>query len=108
MKLQFSDYTLRQDILNKLSEEIVTGSVSARDKTTGLFTRANFVHSATFSKSFILIRLNEGSNLVLNLLEDGVEWNEKDIQLNFGEIISSSDLLVIFEKVILNYLYTEE
>lgn len=108
MKLKFSDYTLRQDILNKLSEEIVTGSVSARDKTTGLFTRANFVHSATFSKSFILIRLNEGSNLVLNLLEDGVEWNEKDIQLNFGEIISSSDLLVIFEKVILNYLYTEE
>ena len=108
MKLKFSDYTVRQDILNKLSEEIVTGSVSARDKTTGLFTRANFVHSVTFSKSFILIRLNEGSNLVLNLLEDGVEWNEKDIQLNFGEIISSSDLLAIFEEVVLNYLYTEE
>lgn len=108
MKLKFSDYTLRQDILNKLSEDLVTGSVSAKDKTTGLFTRANLVHSVTFSKTFILIRLNEGSNLVLNLLEDGVEWNEKDIQLNFGEIISSSDLLVIFEKVILNYLYTEE
>lgn len=108
MKLKFSDYTLRQDILNKLSEDLVTGSVSAKNKTTGLFTRANLVHSVTFSKTFILIRLNEGSNLVLNLLEDGVEWNEKDIQLNFGEIISSSDLLVIFEKVILNYLYTEE
>ena len=108
MKLKFSDYTLRQDILNKLSEDLVTESVSAKNKTTGLFTRANLVHSVTFSKTFILIRLNEGSNLVLNLLEDGVEWNEKDIQLNFGEIISSSDLLVIFEKVILNYLYTEE
>ena len=108
MKLKFSDYTLRQDILNKLSEELVTGSVSAKDKTTGLFTRANLVHSVTFSRTFILIRLNEGSNLVLNLLEDGVEWNEKDIQLNFSESIFSSDLLAVFEKVVLQYLYTEE
>lgn len=108
MKLKFSDYTLQQNILNKLSEDLVTGSVSARDKTTGLFTRANLVHSVTLSKTFIIIRLNEGSNLVLNLLEDGVEWNEKDIQLNFGEVIFSSDLLAIFEKVVLQYLYTEE
>lgn len=108
MKLKYSDYTLRQDILNKLSEDLVVGSVSARDKTTGLFTRANLVHSVTFSKTFVLIRLNEGSNLVLNLLEDKVDWNEKDIQLNFGEVIFSSDLLAIFKKVVLNYLYTEE
>lgn len=107
MELKFSDYTLQQNILNKLSEDLVTGSVSARDKTTGLFTRANLVHSVTLSKTFIIIRLNEGSNLVLNLLEDGVEWNEKDIQLNFGEVIFSSDLLAIFEKVVLQYLYTE-
>jgi hypothetical protein len=108
MELKFSDYTLQQDILNKLSEDLVTGSVSAKDKTTGLFTRANLVHSVTFSKTFILIRLNEGSNLVLNLLEDGVEWNEKDIQLNFGEVIFSSDLLSIFEKVVTRYLYEED
>ena len=107
MELKFSDYTLQQNILNKLSEDLVTGSVSARDKTTGLFTRANLVHSVTLSKTFIIIRLNEGSNLVLNLLEDGVEWNEKDIQLNFGEVIFSSNLLAIFEKVVLQYLYTE-
>ena len=107
MELKFSDYTLQQDILNKLSEDLVTGSFSAKDKTTGLFTRANLVHSVTFSKTFILIRLNEGSNLVLNLLEDGVEWNEKDIQLNFSESIFSSDLLAVFEKVVLQYLYTE-
>lgn len=107
MELKFSDYTLQQNILNKLSEDLVTGSVSARDKTTGLFTRANLVHSVTLSKTFIIIRLNEGSNLVLNLLEDGVGWNEKDIQLNFGEVIFSSDLLAIFEKVVLQYLYTE-
>lgn len=107
MELKFSDYILQQDILNKLSEDLITGSVSAKDKTTGLFTRANLVHSVTFSKTFILIRLNEGSNLVLNLLEDGVEWNEKDIQLNFSESIFSSDLLAVFEKVVLQYLYTE-
>lgn len=107
MELKFSDYTLQQNILNKLSEDLVTGSVSAGDKTTGLFTRANLVHSVTLSKTFIILRLNEGSNLVLNLLEDGVEWNEKDIQLNFGEVIFSSDLLAIFEKVVLQYLYTE-
>lgn len=108
MELKFSNYTLQQDILHKLSEDLVAGSVSAKDKTTGLFTRANLVHSVTFSKTFILIRLNEGSNLVLNLLEDGVEWNEKDIQLNFSESIFSSDLLAVFEKVVLQYLYTEE
>ena len=56
MKLKFSDYTKRQDILNKLSEDIVISHVSARDKTTGLFTSANLVHSVTFAKTFILIR----------------------------------------------------
>lgn len=54
MELKFSDYTLQQNILNKLSEDLVTGSVSARDKTTGLFTRANLVHSVTFSKPLLL------------------------------------------------------
>lgn len=108
MKLKFSDYTLRQDVLNRLSEELVTSSVSARDKKTGLYTRANLVHSVTFSKTFILIRLNEGSNLVLNLLEDKVEWNEKEVSLNFCAIISDLDLLFIIEKVVLQYLYVED
>lgn len=108
MKLKFSDYTKQYDLLNNLSENLIIGSASAKDKTTGLFTRVNLVHSVSFSKTFILIRLNEGSDLVLNLLEDRVEWNEKDIQLNFGGIISSSDLLAIFERRVLSYLYTED
>lgn len=108
MKLKFSDYTLRQDVLNKLSNEIVISYVSVRDKKTGLFTKANLVHSVTFAKTFILIRLNEGSNLVLNLLEDGVEWVEKDINLNFGDIVSDLDLLTIFEKLVVQYLYVED
>lgn len=108
MKLKFSDYTLRQDILNKLSEDIVISHVSARDKTTGLFTSANLVHSVTFAKTFILIRLNEGSNLVLNLLEDRIEWVEKDINLNFGAIVSDLDLLTAFERVVVHYLYLED
>lgn len=107
MKLKFSDYTKRQDILNRLSEDLVISHVSARDKTTGLFTRANLVHLVTFSKTFILIRLNEGSNLVLNLLEDGVEWNEKEVNLNFGDIVSDLDLLNAFERVVLQYLYVD-
>ena len=108
MKLKFSDYTKRQDILNKLSKDIVISHVSARDKTTGLFTSANLVHSVTFAKTFILIRLNEGSNLVLNLLEDGVEWNEKGVNLNFGDIVSDLDLLTTFERIVLSYLYAED
>jgi hypothetical protein len=108
MKLKFSDYTKRQDILNKLSEDIVISHVSARDKTTGLFTSANLVHSVTFAKTFILIRLNEGSNLVLNLLEGGVEWNEKEVNLNFGDIASDLDLLTAFENVVVHYLYVED
>lgn len=108
MKLKFSDYTLRPDILNKLSNEIVISYVSARDKKTGLFTKANLVHSATFAKTFILIRLSEGSNLVLNLLEDRVEWGENEVSLNFGDIISKLDLLTIIEKVVLQYLYVED
>lgn len=107
MKLKFSDYTLRPDVLNKLSNEIVISYVSARDKKTGLFTKANLVHSATFAKTFILIRLNEGSNLVLNLLEDRVEWGENEVSLNFGDIISKLDLLTIIEKVVLQYLYVK-
>lgn len=108
MRLKFSDYTLKQDVLNKLSEDIVISHVSARDKTTGLFTSANLVHSVTFAKTFILIRLNEGSNLVLNLLEDRVEWGENEVSLNFGDIISKLDLLIIIEKVVLQYLYVED
>lgn len=108
MKLKYTDYTLQQDILDKLSEELVTSSVSARDKKTGLFTRVNVVHSVTFAKTFILIRLNEGSNLVLNLLEDKVEWNEKEVSINFGDIISDLDMLFIIEKVVLQYLYVED
>ena len=108
MKLNYTDYTLQQDILDKLSEELVTSSVSARDKKTGLYTRANLVHSVTFSKTFILIRLNEGSDLVLNLLEDGVEWVEKEVNLNFGNIISDLELLTIFEKLVVQYLYVED
>lgn len=108
MKLKFSDYTLRQDVLNKLSEDIVVSHVSARDKKTGLFTKANLVHSAMFAKTFILIRLNEGSNLVLNLLEDRVEWGDNEVSLNFGEIDSKLDLLTAFEKVVIKYLYVED
>lgn len=108
MRLKYTDYTLQQDILDKLSEELVIGSVSAKDKKTGLYTRANLVHSVTFSKSFILIRLNDTSDLVLNLLEDGVEWVEKEVNLNFGELVSDLDLLTIFEKVVLYYLYIED
>lgn len=73
-----------------------------------MWTRANLVHSATFAKTFILIRLNEGSNLVLNLLEDGVEWDEQEVNLNFGNIISDLDLLTIFEKLVVQYLYVED
>ena len=58
MKLKFSDYTKQYDLLNNLSENLITGSASAKDKTTGLFTRVNLVHSVSFSKTFILIRLN--------------------------------------------------
>lgn len=108
MKLKYIDYTLQQDILNKLSEDIVISHVSARDKKTGLFTKANLVHSATFAKTFILIRLNEGSNLVLNLLEDRVEWGENEVSLNFGDSISKLDLLTAFEKVVIKYLYVED
>jgi hypothetical protein len=107
MKLKYEDYTKRQDVLNKLSNEIVISYVSARDKTTGLFTSANLVHSVTFAKTFILIRLNEGSNLVLNLLEDGVEWNENKVNLNFDDIVSDLDLLNAFKRVVLQYLYVD-
>lgn len=105
MKLKYEDYTERVDILNKLSDCIGAAYVSARDKKTGLWTRANLVHSVTFSKSFVLIRLNDNSDLVLNLLEDGVEWNEKEIRLEFGDLISKLELFDLFEKVIINYLY---
>lgn len=108
MRLKYEDYTERADILTKLGECIGVAYVSARDKKTGLWTRANLVHSVTFSKSFILIRLNDDSNLVLNLLEDGVEWVEKEVDLNFGYIISDLDLLPIFEKVVNDYLYVED
>ena len=45
--------------------------------------------------------------MVLNLLEDGVEWNEKEVNLNFGDIVSDLNLLTAFEKVVLQYLYVD-
>lgn len=108
MRLKYEDYTERADILNKLGECIGAACVSARDKKTGLWTRANLVHSVAFSKSFILIQLNDDSNLVLNLLEYGVEWVEDEINLNFGYIVSDLDLLSIFEKVVIDYLYVKD
>lgn len=105
MRLKYEDYTERADILNKLGECIGATYVSARDKKTGLWTRVNLVHSVTFSKSFIIIRLNDNSDLVLNLLDDGVEWNEKEIRLEFNDLISKLELFDLFEKVVINYLY---
>lgn len=105
MRLKYEDYTERADILNKLGECIGAACVSARDKKTGLWTRVNLVHSVTFSKSFIIIRLNDDSDLVLNLLEDGVEWDKTKVQLDFSDLISKLELFDLFEKVIINYLY---
>lgn len=108
MRLKYEDYTENVDILNKLGECIGAACVFARDKKTGLWTRVNLVHSVTFAKTFILIRLNDDSNLVLNLLEDGVEWVEEEVNLNVGYIISDLDLLPIFEKVVIDYLYVKD
>lgn len=105
MRLKYEDYTENVDILNKLGECIGAACVSARDKKTGLWTRVNLVHSVTFSKSFVLIRLNDDSDLVLNLLEDGVEWDKTKVQLEFGDFISKLKLFDLFEKVVINYLY---
>ena len=105
MRLKYEDYTERADILNKLGECIGATCVSARDKKIGLWTRVNLVHSVTFSKSFVLIRLNDDSDLVLNLLEDGVEWDKTKVQLDFSDLISKLELFDLFEKVIINYLY---
>lgn len=105
MRLKYEDYTERADILNKLGECIGAACVSATDKKTGLWTRVNLVHSVTFSKSFVLIRLNDDSDLVLNLLEDGVEWDKTKVQLDFSDLISKLELFDLFEKVIINYLY---
>lgn len=106
MRLKYEDYTENVDILNKLGECIGAACVSARDKKTGLWTRVNLVHSVTFAKTFILIRLNDDSNLVLNLY--GVEWVEEEVNLNVGYIISDLDLLPIFEKVVIDYLYVKD
>lgn len=106
MRLKYEDYTENVVILNKLGECIGAACVSARDKKTGLWTRVNLVHSVTFAKTFILIRLNDDSNLVLNLY--GVEWVEEEVNLNVGYIISDLDLLPIFEKVVIDYLYVKD
>ena len=105
MKLKYEDYTERAVILNRLGECIGAACVSATDKKTGLWTRVNLVHSVTFSKSFVLIRLNDDSDLVLNLLEDGVEWDKTKVQIDFSDLISKLELFDLFEKVIINYLY---
>lgn len=105
MRLKYEDYTDNVDILNKLGECIGAACVSARDKKTGLWTRVNLVHSVTFSNSSVLIRLNDDSDLVLNLLEDGVEWDKTKVQLDFNDLISKLELFDLFEKVIINYLY---
>lgn len=105
MKLKYEDYTERAVILNRLGECIGVACVSATDKKTGLWTRVNLVHSVTFSKSFVLIRLNDDSDLVLNLLEDGVEWDKTKVQMDFSDLISKLELFDLFEKVIINYLY---
>lgn len=105
MRLKYEDYTENVDILNKLGECIGAACVSARDKKTGLWTRVNLVHSVTFSNSSVLIRLNDDSDLVLNLLEDGVEWDKTKVQLDFNDLISKLELFDLFEKVIINYLY---
>lgn len=105
MRLKYEDYTKRVDSLNKLGECIGAACVSATDKKTGLWTRVNLVHSVTFSKSFIIIRLNDDSDLVLNLLEDGVEWDKTKVQLDFSDLISKLELFDLFEKVVINYLY---
>lgn len=105
MKLKYEDYTERAVILNRLGECIGAACVSATDKKSGLWTRVNLVHSVTFSKSFVLIRLNDDSDLVLNLLEDGVEWDKTKVQMDFSDLISKLELFDLFEKVIINYLY---
>ena len=105
MRLKYEDYTENVDILNKLGECIGAACVSARDKKTGLWTRVNLVHSVTFSNSSVLIRLDDDSDLVLNLLEDGVEWDKTKVQLDFNDLISKLELFDLFEKVIINYLY---
>lgn len=105
MKLKYEDYTEDLDLLDGLSKDLVSYSVAARDSKTMLYTRANFVHSVTFAKTFILIRLNEGSNVVLNISEDGVSWVEPNINLNLGELLDSSVVLSDLENKIVPYLY---
>ena len=106
MKLKYEDYTKEVELLEKLSETLVTGSVAALDSKTLLYTRANLVHSATFSKTFILIRLNDGSNLVLNLKRDKVYWTDPDIKLNLGSVMFGSELLSTFESIVVSHLYS--
>ncbi len=105
MQLKYEDYTEDLDLLDSLSKDLVSYSVAARDSKTQLYTRASLVHSVTFAETFILIRLNEGSNIVLNISEDGVSWVEPNIKLNLGELLDSSVVLSDLENKIVPYLY---
>lgn len=37
-----------------------------------------------------------------------MEWVEEEVNLNVGYIISDLDLLPIFEKVVIDYLYVKD
>lgn len=105
MKLKYEDYTKEAEFLENFSKDLVNCSVAALDDNTLLYTRVNLIHSVVFTKTFIKLRLNDRSNLVLNLREDEVYWDCPNIQLNLGASISSSDILKEFENMIVSCLY---
>ena len=105
MNLKYKDYTEDLELLDSLSKDLVSYSVAAKDSETMLYTRASLVHSITFAETFILIRLNEGSNIVLNIGKDGVSWVEPNVKLNLGELLDNSIVFSDLENKIVPYLY---